>query len=187
MPNLSGMLGDFEESIERGVKQQLKSTGQAVTSQLNPMQSAQSQPASADAGTNEQAGVGGAQSPSQSDPATQEFVKNMYAPSNHQQPHGMSDPKQQPSQFVQQQIQNGKTPEEAAKLEQLRKKLHDETYYIPLTQRKPHEAEQKEEEQVKEQEKMAKLEELEEKKKKDQPIALKMATQTAETFRGASG
>jgi hypothetical protein len=117
-------------------------------------------------------------------------VKDLYAPTSDKQ-QVTGDTKQgesgEPSEFVKEQLEAGKTPEEAMQMQSLRKKLHDEVYYVPLTQRKTHEQEVKEEEQVKEQKKMEDLQSEEEKKQKDQPIAVQMGANKAERFPGASG
>lgn len=192
------VLDEIEKNVKQGVKQQVKSTVQAAKTQVgqkasssqgstgHPNASAGAD-ASSEAGTNE-AAQSGSQQPLQSDQATKDFVKDLYGPST-QQPHsvGQAGKGQQQSKFFQKQIAQGKTPEEAQRIEALRKRLHDETYYIPLTRRKPTEVEHKEEEQGKEQEKMQELQATDEKKKNETPLAVRMGSQRAEKYPGASG
>jgi hypothetical protein len=182
MSGLSNVIGGFGDELEKGVKNQLQVTSQAIKAQFVPQQ--QSQMSQSDTGSHE-AGSSGQQSTM--DPAIQEFVKDMYGSSKGQtQKHGFPNDVEK-NKFVQEKIKQGMKPEDAAKLESLRKKLHDETYYFPLTQRKPIEVAQQEEEQKKEQEKMQELQEKEEKKKKNAPIAVQMGAMRAEKFPGASG
>lgn len=181
MNSLKGLFEDSIEKVEEGVKSQAKVVVQSTKSQVT---GGQQQTAAPDHGTNEAAQADPSQQASKQ--ATEEFVKDLYAPSQNNHAASQGDQKQ-PSQFVQDQIKDGKTPEEAMKLEALRKKLHDEVYYIPLTQRKSHEQEVKEEEQKEEQKKMEDLQTEEEKKKKEQPIAVQMGANRAERFPGASG
>ncbi len=189
-------LGNFEDEIEKEVKRQFKQTAQAVKGQFVSTNKQTQGPATGatDAGTNEQGGQ--AQQQGQQ-PATdqfaKEFIEDMYAPSDPQaaQQHGYGgqvDPSgKKPSKFFQQQIQQGKTPDEAQQLEVLRKKLHDEVYYIPLTKRQQRQEEERPAEKV-EREKMEELKlEDEKKKKKPPPLAVQMASNKAEQFPGVSG
>lgn len=191
------VLGNFEDEVEKNVKRQFKQTAQAIKGQVSPQKSSPANTsggkASTDSGTNEQGGGGQAQN---QQPATdqfaQEFIEDLYAPSDPQAAaqygYGTQiDPSgKQPSQFFKAQIQQGKTPDEAAQLEALRKKLHDEVYYIPLTRRQQQE-EERPTEKI-EREKMEELQHDDEKKKKEPPpLAVQMATNKAERFPGVSG
>ncbi|MBI4084555.1 MAG: hypothetical protein HY431_01475 [Candidatus Levybacteria bacterium] len=187
------VLGSFEEGIEKGVKRQFKHTAQAVKGQFSSQKTQQSQSGQTqDSGTNEQAA--GAAQQGQQQPTTdqfaKEFIEDMYASTaNNQQPtnDGQQTGNKQPSAYFQQLTQKGYTPEEAQKLESLRKKLHDETYYIPLTKRQPQQEEERPAEKV-EREKMEELQHEDEKKKKEPPpLAVQMASNKAERFPGVSG
>lgn len=183
MNKIKGLLEEGIEKVEEGVKTQAKVTAQSAKGQVTGNVSAHS-----DQGTNE-AGQTNPNQQTQSDQkATEDFVKELYAPGNKQQvTSNKNGEEKESSEFFKDQIEEGKTPEEAAKMEALRKKLHDEVYYLPLTQRKPHEVEQKEEEQKEEAKKMEELQKEDEKKKKEQPIAVQMGANRAERFPGASG
>lgn len=184
---VKAIIGDFEEGMERAVKRQFKLTKQAVQSQFisSNKQQTHGQAASVqDAGTNEQ---GGQVQQGQQQPATdqfaKEFIQDMYAPTANNQQTG----NKQPSAYFQQLTQKGYTPEEAQKLEALRKKLHDEMYYIPLTKRQQRQEEERPAEKV-EREKMEELQHEDEKKKKEPPpLAVQMASNKAERFPGVSG
>lgn len=189
--NPKAALGQFQDEIEKGAKRQFKLTAQATKQQF-VSQKQQSQSGAQGAGTNEQGGhqQQQGQNPQQQDQFTKEFIQDMYAPTSGQQAHGFSpsDPSgKQPSQFFKAQMQQGKSPEEAQKLESLRKRLHDEVYYLPLTQRKQQQQEERPTEKV-EREKMEDLQ-LEDQKKKDAPppLAVQMAKNKAEQFPGVSG
>ncbi|MBI4080827.1 MAG: hypothetical protein HY430_03610 [Candidatus Levybacteria bacterium] len=182
---------NVKQAVKQGVKQQVKAIAQSAKGQFTT--SGQAQAADGGSGTNEaaQQSFGAAQDANaHSDQATKDFVNELYAPSNNNQQltnNSQQGGNKQPSQFVQNQVKSGKTPEEAQQLEALRKRLHDETYYIPLTRRKPQEQEQQEEQQKKEEEKMEQLQVEDKKKQKDQPIAVQMGQQHAEKYPGASG
>lgn len=197
---ISKVLGTFEEEIEKGAKRQFKQTAQAVKGQFStqkPSSSAQASggKASTDTGANEQGG--GAKTQGQQ-PATdqfaQEFIEDLYAPSDPSSSaplSGASDGQatsgKQPSVYFQQQVQKGYTPEEAQKLESLRKRLHDEVYYIPLTRRQQQQEEERPAEKV-EREKMEELQHDDDKKKHEPPpLDVQMATNKAERFPGVSG
>lgn len=186
-------LENLEKGIKQAVKQQVQATVQSVKSQTTGANVAS---ASQAAGANESASnlpvqqQGTPQSNrarGDTDAATKDVVNSFYAPTNPDEKHGMSGKAKKPSEFFEKQIKEGKTPEEAVKLESLRKKLHDETYYIPLTQRKPQEEEQEEEEQKEKVEKMEELKLEEEKKEQDDDVALRQATHKTEQNPGASG
>lgn len=191
-----GFFDDALEQLEEGVKQQAKAavqsfgsqTGVQAQQQSQQSQSPQPQQAPSDiggSGTNESAKNDPSQMPhAVTDEATKHMVSELYEPSVE----NMSPEEQAKlSELAKQKLRDGFTPEEIQSLEALRKKLHDETYYIPLTQRKPHEVGQHEEEQKKEEEKMEDLQKKEEKKQKNQPMDVQMGANRAERFPGASG
>ncbi len=190
------VLGNFEDEIEKGVKRQFKQTAQAVKGQFSSQKPSSAQPSggqatgSTDVGTSEQGGGTQQSQQSTTDQFAKEFIEDMYAPTaNNQQPtnDGQQTGNKQPSAYFQQLTQKGKTPDEAQKLEALRKKLHEEMYYIPLTKRQQRQEEERPAEKV-EREKMEELKLEDEKKKKEPPpLAVQMAAQKAEKFPGVSG
>ena len=184
MSGIKGLLDEGFEKVEKGISDQIKSTAQAVKGQVAVAKSNTS-----DNGTNE-AAMQQAITGQGSDQSTKDLVKELYAPSKQQtasnQQQGSAEG-EEPSEFVKELIAEGKTPEEAMQMQSLRKKLHDEVYYTPLTQRKTHEQEVQEEEQKEEEKKMEDLKKEEEKKEKERPMAVQMAADRAERFPGASG
>lgn len=82
-----------------------------------------------------------------------------------------------------------KSPEETAKIEQLKQQLHQQTYYDPTFNRRPEEKEEVIEEQQKkqEEEQMEFMKKEEKKKKKQESIAVQRERNKAEQFRGAAG
>jgi len=195
MPKI-GFFDDALEQIEEGVKQQAKAAVQSLGSQTGVGAQQQTQHAAPQpsqhmpsdfggSGTNEAAQNDPSQMPhGVTDEATKQVVSDFYKPSVE----NMSPEEQAKlSELAKQKLRDGYTPEEIQSLEALRKRLHDETYYIPLTQRKPHEVEQHEEEQKKEEEKMEDLQKAEEKKQNNQPMDVQMGANRAERFPGASG
>lgn len=193
MVNIKKTLDEGFENLEKGIAQQAKATVKAVAGQTGVTKGTQSQ--ASDQGSNEaamQAAQQAQQATVQSDEATREEVAAFYAPSNPNEKHGLSPQPEsgveakEPSDFFKKQLEEGKSPEEAMQLEALRKKLHDEEYFIPLTQRKPAEEEQEEEKKEEEQEKMEELQVKEQKKKQDDE-AIKQSQQKTEKFPGASG
>lgn len=185
MVNIKKNLDEGIENLEKGFGQQVKATVKAVAGQAGAGQNSQTQ--ASDHGADQSAAQA-----AQSDQATREEVAAFYAPSNPNEKHGLSPQPEsgvetkEPSDFFKKQLDAGKTPEEAAQLEALRKKLHDEDYFIPLTQRKPAEEEQEEEKKEEEQEKMEELQVKEQKKKQDDEV-IKQSQQKTEKFPGASG
>lgn len=172
MTTIKGALEDTIEKVEEGIASQAKAALQSTKGQVT---GSTSQQAPVDHTTSESEKINAGQS-------TKDFVKGLYAPSDAPQPEN-----KEPSEFVKEQVEEGKTPQEAMQLQNLRKKLHDETYYVPLTQRKSHEQEVHEEEQKKEDQKMEDLQKDDEEKQKKQPMAVTMGQNKAEQFPGASG
>ncbi len=104
---------------------------------------------------------------------TDEFVKELYAPSKSQDGQNPKDNQQAQT-------------EEQAELASVRQKLHDEVYYEPLIQGSKSQ-EERPAEKV-EREKKQEMQDLQKKEaKKSAPIAVQRAQQTAEKFRGVSG
>lgn len=184
MVNIKKSLDEGLENLEKGFTGQVKTTAKAVGSQFAPLNQSSQQHAQSDQGTSE-AGQHSGQWQQQSDQATEDVVNSFYAPS--QAHKGAEGEGKEASEYVKEHVEKGMEVEEAVKLESLRKKLHDETYYIPLTKRKTFEEEHKEEEQEKEQEKKMDELQLEDKKKKDDDIAIQQSQQRTEKFPGASG
>ncbi|MBI2442705.1 MAG: hypothetical protein HYV40_02210 [Candidatus Levybacteria bacterium] len=189
MASVRKIIDEGLENLEKGAKQQLKTTAKAVTSQVA---GSSSQNAPSDTGTNESGSSATQQAQQQSDQQNEDVVKAMYAPSSPNEQHGLSSSSEkgkeakEPSAFFKHLLEEGKTPEEAARLEAIRMQLHKTDYFEPLIRRKKIEEEQKEEEQEKQEEK--KMEDLQvKKKKKDDDIAIKQAQQKTEKFPGASG
>lgn len=120
---------------------------------------------------------------------TEDFVKGLYGVDNSQ----AQNP--QDSQTAQKAVaqatgQNSKqSPEEQAKLESLRKKLHNETYYQPLiTRQKTQEEVEKPKERVERLEMQDLQKKDEEKKKKaQQDVSLEREKTKTEAHRGVSG
>lgn len=199
MVNIKKNLDEGIENLEKGFVQQVKATAQAVAGQAG-VSTNSSQGGASDAGANEAVVKAAQQAQQQSDhagpvtdKATQEMISSLYAPSQgHESSHvetksESGKEQKEPSEFFKKQIEEGKTPEEAAKMEQLHYELHKTGYYDPLVRRKGLEEEQKEDEEEKVEEKKMEELQVEEKKKQDDDIALKQAQQKTEKFPGASG
>ncbi|MDP3941095.1 MAG: hypothetical protein Q8Q49_02170 [bacterium] len=190
MVNIKKSLDEGLENIEKGIVGQIKTNVKAVAGQMG---SGSTKQAANDQGTNEAGQHATQQGMPQSDQQTDEVVNAFYAPSNPNEQHGLSPVGEgskeikEPSAFFKKQIEEGKTPEEAAKLEAIRNQLHKTDYFDPLINRKPAEEEHKEEEQEEKEEKKMEELQVEEKKKKDDDIAIKQAQQKTEKFPGASG
>ncbi len=167
-----------DEALEHGqslVKKQMSVTVNAVTSQVSG-----TPPTQSDASL----------SAVNQDHMTKDFLRDMYGVSpttqQAQQPTGIS-----PTQASQEQVgsdEQARLAEARAKLEE-HKKQHMETYYKPTFESRPQQEERAQEkverEEAEEQQKRWELQQ--EEKKKEAPIALRMATNKAEQFRGAAG
>lgn len=123
--------------------------------------------------------------PVANDQATQDFVKDLYAPGGKKQnsvnatqaPQGSSQDDTTGSQ---------KSVQEQQDLQALRKKLHDEVYYHKLIN-PPRQAEERPAEKV-EREKQQEMVDLQEREKeKPPPIAVIRAQNSTEQFRGSGG
>lgn len=179
-----------EEALEQGqavLKKQAQTTVQAVKSQVTGQQGA-SQPAD------------GAQSAGAvQDTLTKDFLKDLYAPSDPQKTQSSPQPQPQstnPLQTTVQQLGLAAPQNEQEKMAEARKQLdelkkqHTETYYRPTFEERPKQeeraADKVEREEAEEKQKRWELQQ-EEQKKNEVPIALRMATNKAEMFRGAAG
>lgn len=101
------------------------------------------------------------------DAPTEEIVKGLYQPQESSKPQSLAN--------------------DQVRLASLRQKLHKETYYEPLVRRKTQDAKQAEETAQKQEETQQKHMELIQDKKKKKPLAVQMASEKAERFRGVSG
>lgn len=121
---------------------------------------------------------------------TEEFVKNLYGPTEKQDRASMSHgSKAQTSTADQAQAPHdtkSKTPEELEKIEKLRQELHQTTYYQPLVNR-PRQQEERQAAKVEREEKEKRWELQEKDKKKPKPLAVSREQNKAEQFRGTSG
>lgn len=175
-----------EEALEQGqtlVKKQAQATAQAVKGQVTG-QSQQQTPSDSS----------GAKPPSPGqDKLTQEFLQDMYAPSDNQPLAGSQQP--QTATTLQAQLQANTSNNDQNKLADARKKLaehkkqHMELYYKPTFEKKQKEERPAEKVEREEQEEKQKRWELQqqEKKKQDVPMAVQMTAKKAEMFRGAAG
>jgi hypothetical protein len=153
-----------QEALEQGqsiLKKQAQTTVQSVTTQVTGQGAAPADGAKS---------VGAGQ-----DKMTQDFLQDLYAPSDTRQTTQSGD-------------EQTKLVEARKKLEE-HKKQHMDSYYIPtFEQRKQQDerpAEKVEREEAEEKQKRWELQQ--EEAKKAPPIALQMATNKAEMFRGAAG
>lgn len=172
-----------QEALEQGqtlLKKQTQATAQAVKGQIT----GQTQPP-----TLQDTAKAGGGAP---DKITQDFISDMYAPSD---PIAKTQ-QTQPASTVQSQLLAKPAGTDQAKLAEARKKLeehkkqHIDTYYKPTFEGKPkgeeRPAEKVEREEQEEQQKRWELHEKEQ-KKNEVPIALRMAKNKTEMFRGAAG
>jgi hypothetical protein len=179
-----------EEALEQGqavLKKQAQTTAQTVKSQVTGQ-------------TVVQPTDGAQPAPAVQDQMTKDFLKDLYAPSDPQKTQLTPQQPLQPANPLQatvQQLGGMSAPQsDGAKLAEARRRLeehqkqHMETYYRPTFEQRPQQEERQadkvEREEAEEKQKRWELQQ-EEQKKNDVPIALKMATNKAEMFRGASG
>ncbi len=190
--NAEEMLEAGVSAVKKQVTSQVSATGNTVSSQLgsNPTQPS---PESLNSQT------GTTQSTQSQDQTTKDFVKDLYGASdqipNQAGSTGNSSNNQQNSTLTLQgkSIDQPKTPEEAEKLAKARKSLmeqHMSTYYKPTFEspQRPQEDTAEKLDREKQEEEAKKMQELQEEKKKEEvPMAIRMSSQKAEKFRGASG
>jgi hypothetical protein len=202
------VIGSFEDAIEQGqqaVKSGVKqgvtdfaqsAKGQITGSQSSPSQgSHQTQAAPSDQGSNEH----GASNPSaqqqsqKTDEERVEFLKDLYGKNDHSSGSktDKSDPKKgsgsvaQAVGVPQKDPNEGKTPEEAAKLQALRIQLH-QNYYQNLVNR-PKSKDEPVTEKLEREEREAKMAEFQTQKEKPPPINPTVKQGTGENVVGASG
>lgn len=101
------------------------------------------------------------------DASTEELVKGLYEPQESSKPQSPVN--------------------DQARLARLRQKLHKETYYEPLIRRKTQEEERAQKAAQPQEEAQEKHMELIQDKKKTKPLAVQMASEKVERFRGVSG
>lgn len=159
----------FEEIVEQGGSV-VQKTGQ----QFANLPSSFSQSAKAQLGIKNQTGV--------EDTTTKEFVKGLYAGTTDNSVKDVSSEQLQ-------QIGNVKSVEDKQKMQELRLRLHQETYYEPTfnPQKKTEETKAEKNERVENEKKAKEMEELEKKQKDEEiPLAIQQAQKT-EKNRGVSG
>lgn len=178
---------NVKKSATGGVKSFVKTTTGQVAGSQNPTPQN-------DQGTNE-AGNAAAQKKMSDDQAKQ-FLKDLYGPSNPQKSDLQNPQKaagqQNPNQSLIQQVtgstlkdpNEGKKPEEVAKMQSLRNTLHQE-YYQNLTNRqKP--KEESVVEKLENEKQLEQIKEIKKEKKKPDPLAA-VKKGTGETMVGVSG
>lgn len=179
-------------SVKKQITSQVSATGNTISSQLGPV----STQSSAE-------NISMQQTPSQNtqsqDQATNDFVKDLYGSSdqnlNQLQANSNLNNNQSNSSLTLQgkNIDQPKTQQDAEELAKARKALmeqHTTTYYRPTFEspQRPQEDTAEKLEREKQEEEAKKMQELQEEKKKDEvPMAVRMASQKAEKFRGSAG
>lgn len=180
------VIGGFEDAIERGQSAVKSATKQAVSDVANAVvsQVTGNQPKS-DTGTNEAAA---AQKQKMSDDQAKGFLKDLYGPSK---PSEKKAPGAQDSNLTQSILgltpndpNAGKSPDELAKIESLRRTLHAD-YYKTLTQRPQRQESVTEKIEREDQEDRMKL--FAEEKKKPAPLPATVKQGTGENVVGVSG
>lgn len=181
----TGVVGGFENAIEKGqsvvgkaAKQAVSDFGNTVKGQITGNQSLP-----ADQGTNEQANA----NKQMSDDQAKQFLKDLYGPTDKKTPK-IEKPEEYPVGealgLPQTDPNAGKTPEEIAKLQGLRSQLHQDYYQTLINPPKPQEKPVTE--KLEEEKKMEELESA--KKKEDAPGPLQnVKTGTGEKMVGVSG
>lgn len=194
------VIGGFEDAIERGqsaikksAKQSASDFGTTVKGQVTGSQT----PAPSDSngrGTNEHAVADQSQqqNPQMTDADRVEFLKNLYGKNDHNSKAKNDKPKPNNSGSVKQAIgilqkdpNEGKTPEEIAKIEALRKQLHSDYYQNTFNRPKP--KEESVTEKIEREEQVKQFEDLEKEKKKPAPLPATVKQGTGESVVGISG
>jgi hypothetical protein len=194
------MIGGFEDAVERGqsaVKKSAKQTasdfGSTVKGQITGSQNTVPTDNSGN-GTNEQASAGQnqQQDPQMTDADRVEFLKNLYGKSDHSSKTKNDKPKLNNSGPITQVLgvpqkdpNEGKTPEEIAKIQALRSQLHQDYYQETFNRPKP--KEESVTEKLEREEQTKQFEDLEEKKKKPAPLPATVKQGTGESVVGISG
>lgn len=196
--NRNRMIGGFEDAFEKGHASVKKSAVNSANDFTNTVKSQvtgdSSQNPPQEQGTNESgSAMQNSGQPQMTDEERVEFLSNLYGNSNKKNKdssdqkktqNGAGDVKQALG-IPQKDPNEGKTPEEIAKMEALRKQLHSDYYQDLLNKTKPRSegvAEKMEREE--EEEKMA---ELEEAKKKPSELPQTVRKGTGESVVGVSG
>lgn len=187
--NRNRVIGGFEDAIESGqstIKKSTKNTAKDfANSTKNQVSGSQSQQTQSDQGTNE---AGGSQNQNQSqmtDKDREEFLSNLYGKSDNKKnnsgstndPKKGSGPASQALGVPQKDPHKGKTPEEIAELEVVRKQLHSDYYQNLVNRPKPKDEPVAEKlEREKQEEKMAELQDEKKKPKSILPPGTKQGT-----------
>ena len=171
---MSNKIGFFEEALESGVstaKQGAKAVAKGASDTAKAAVS--------------QMGI-----PTPIDQTNDDFVKDLYGPSNKKAQQNQQQQQQQPGNDS---SNTPQTPEEAAKqaeekkkMAELAAKLHDEVYYQPLINPRRDKPEERPAEKV-EKEKEQEMVDLQKKEEKKPPPLVQRIQQRVEKFPGASG
>lgn len=184
----SGTLGEILETgksnVIKSAKQGVQNFAKTAVGQVSGSQPTQ--------GTNEQANSAQTAQQQMTDKDRVEFLRNLYGKSDNSsktKSQGSNPPQKSPISQVLGVPQNdpnlGKTPEELAKIESLRRQLHGDYYQKLVNPQKPQEervVEKLEREEEKEQ-----FEELEKQKKKPSSLPATVKQGTGESVVGVSG
>jgi hypothetical protein len=195
---MNNVIGGFEDVFEKGKATVSDATKKTITDFANTTKSqltgAGSSKVQTDKGSNEQAAASPAQNQQQmSDQDRVEFLRNLYGKSGDNKQNGKDSSKpQQQNASVSQALgipqkdpNEGKTPEEIAKLEGLRRQLHSD-YYQSLVNR-PKSADEPVAEKLEREKQEEKFEEIEKQKRKPSPLPATVKQGTAESVVGVSG
>ncbi len=192
-------------NVSKGTKKQASDFGKSAVGQVSGSNSgsgsdSSSANANTDQGTNEAGSANQNQQQSQmTDEERVEFLRNLYGKSDNNSKKSQGSVQSQKPQknplsnalgLPQNDPNKGKTPEEIAKLNALRDRLHKEEYYIPTfnpPKREEQEAEQVEQAQEEQGEQMAKIEKEEKKKQEKLDLAGAVRRGTAEIRGGVGG
>lgn len=198
--NRNRVIGGFEDAVERGqstikksAKQSASDFGSTVKGQVTGSQSAIPTDNSGN-GTDEYAVAdqNQQQNPQMTDADRVEFLKNLYGKSDHNSKSKSDESKPKNSGPVTQALgvsqkdpNEGKTPEEIAKIQALRNQLHQD--YYQETFNRPKAKEESVTEKLEREEQMKQFEDLEENKKKPAPLPTTVRQGTGESVVGISG
>ena len=170
MSDNKGIFGEVLESAGTAVKQ----TGKAVASAVSDSAKAAASQAGVPVGDSS----AGSSQDATSQVSNEDVVEGLYEKSQPQN----TNPPQQP--VSNQTDSSGKTPQEAAEIEVVRKRLHDEYYQRDFN--RPKQEEERVAEKVEREEK-EEMVDLQQKKMEKPPELVQRAAQRVEKFPGASG
>ena len=181
-------------STAKGAKKQVTDFGKAATGQLG---GSGSDPGSANHNTDQGTNEAGSspQQPQMTDEERVEFLRNLYGKSDNNSKKSQGSAQSQKQQknpvsnalgLPQNDPNKNKTPEEIAKLEALRNKLHKEEYYDP-TFNAPKQQEEGAQEKVEREDEEGKMAELETKREKPPELPVTVKQGTGERLPGVSG